>query len=175
MMKPQAMFAGLLAAAALLAFEAPAYADYYEIRNYGSGQCAGLNWWEYFANGAPVVQLTCNGSPEQLWSAVPVGDGYYMFVNGRSGKCMDVRDGKNADWTPVQQWECTNTNGMKWKTTVPAYTPQWMTTRLGVNTPRLEHGRCLDVRGGSLEEGAAIQIYHCTSNNTAQVFTTTPR
>jgi hypothetical protein len=167
------LLGGLLAAGALLAFGAPAYADYYDIRNFGSAMCAGLNWWEYYDNGAPVVQQFCTGSPEQRWSAVPVGDGYYMFVNARSGKCMDVRNGTDANWTPVQQWECTNTKGMKWKTTVPAYTPQWVTTRLGVTTPRLEHGRCLDVRGGSLEDGAAVQIYRCTSNNTAQVWTVT--
>ena len=105
---------GLLAAGSLLAFGAPAYADYYEIRNFGSEMCAGLNSWEFSSNGAPIVQHTCNGSPEQLWSAVPVGSDYYMFVNLRSGKCMDVTNGTDANWTPVQQWACTNTNGMKW-------------------------------------------------------------
>lgn len=176
MMKRQPLLAGLLATGALLVFGAPAYADQYEIRNFGSGMCAGLNSWEYFDNGAPVVQLTCDGSPEQLWAAVPVGDGYYMFVNARSGKCMDVRDGKNADWTPVQQWACTNTNGMKWRATVsPIPQWQWVTTRLGVTRPAApgDRGRCLDVRSGSLEERAAIQIYQCsswTSYNTAQIF-----
>jgi|SoiMethySBSTD1v2_1073268.scaffolds.fasta_scaffold1019996_2 hypothetical protein len=163
---------GLLAAGSLLAFGAPAYADYYEIRNFGSEMCAGLNSWELYSNGAPIVQHTCNGSPEQLWSAVPVGSDYYMFVNLRSGKCMDVTNGTDANWTPVQQWACTNTNGMKWKTPVPAFTPHWVTTRLGARPPYVQ-GRCLDVRGGSLEEGAQIQIYNCTSNNSAQVWTIT--
>jgi hypothetical protein len=175
-MKRRRILTGLLVAGSLLVIGAPASADYYEIRNFGSGMCAGLNSWEYFDNGAPVVQLTCDRSPEQLWSAVPLSDGYYMFVNARSGKCMDVRDGKNADWTPVQQWACTNTNGMKWKTLIPAYVPRWVTSKLGVTRPGdpWEHGRCLDVRSGSLEARAAIQLYHCVVDNTAQAFTTTP-
>ena len=36
-----------------------------------------------------------------------------------------------------------------------------MTTRLRARPPYVQ-GRCLDVRGGSLEEGAQIQIYNCT-------------
>lgn len=35
-------------------------------------------------------------------------------------------------------------------------------------------GKCLDVRAGSLQEGAIIQIYHCTNSTTvtnwAQLF-----
>ena len=31
-------------------------------------------------------------------------------------------------------------------------------------------GRCLEVAGGSLVQGAYLQTYHCTSNNPAQIF-----
>ena len=31
-------------------------------------------------------------------------------------------------------------------------------------------GRCLEVAGGSLVQGAYLQTYHCTPNNPAQIF-----
>ena len=157
--------AGTLAAVG--AAGAPAYASYYQIANYGSGKCAGIRPFEYYNNGATVVQQTCNGSPEQAWSDVPIGGGYHRFLNGRSGKCMDIRDGRNANRTPVQQWDCTNYWGMAWLATVPSYVPIPIKSGKG--------GRCLDVSGGSLQDGAVIQIYDCARNNdnTAQLWTIT--
>jgi hypothetical protein len=168
-MKTHRRIAALLttvgALAAVGAAGAPAYASYHQIANYGSGLCAGISSWELYNNGATVVQQQCTGSPEQLWADVPLGGGYHRFVNGRSGKCMDVRDGQNADRTPVQQWACTNYSGMAWLATVPSYVPLQIKSGLG--------GRCLDVRGGSLQAGAVIQLYRCTSNNPAQLWTIT--
>lgn len=168
-MKTHRRIAALLTVAGTLAIvgttSAPAHASYYQIANYGSGLCAGIRSWELYNNGATVVQQRCTGAPEQLWADVPLGGGYHRFVNGRSGMCMDVRDGQNADWTPVQQWACANYNGMSWLATVPSWVPTQIKSGRG--------GRCLDVRGGSLQEGAVIQIYHCTSNNPAQLWTIT--
>jgi hypothetical protein len=165
-MKTTRRVAGLLVAGAITlgAAAAPALADSYQIQNYGSGKCAGVNWWEAGNNGAGVVQQDCNSSsPYQQWTRDPIGSGYQHFVNVASGKCMDVTDGINADWTPVQQWTCTNTPGMAWKTSFPyPWVPFQVKSAIG--------GRCLDVRGGSLQPGAVIQIYHCTSNNPAQVW-----
>ena len=159
--------------AAVLAFaaaSAPAFAESYQIKNYGSGKCAGVNWWEAGNNGAGVVLQSCvsTASPMsvyQQWTRDPVSsDGYQHFINVASGKCLDVTDGINADWTPTQQWTCTNTPGMAWKTTFPyPGVPFQVKSKIG--------GRCLDVRGGSLQDGAVIQIYHCTANNPAQVWT----
>lgn len=41
-----------------------------------------------------------------------------------------------------------------------------------LNVRALQNGgsACLDVAAGSLEDGAALQLYHCTSQNTAQHF-----
>ncbi len=168
-MKTHRRIAALLAVAgtliAVAATAAPAHATYRQIANYGSGMCAGIRSFEYYYNGATVVQQPCNGSPEQLWSNVPLGSGLHRFVNGRSGKCMDIRDGVNADRTVVQQWDCTNYNGMSWSATVPSFVPLPIKSARG--------GRCLDVRGGSLQDGAVIQIYRCTSNNPAQLWTIT--
>jgi ricin-type beta-trefoil lectin protein len=154
---------GVLAAVSFSAVAAAADASYHPIVNFGSGKCAGLHPSEYFNNGASVVLQTCNGQPEQQWAVDPLGNDYYRLVNGRSGKCMDVRDGVNANGTQVQQWECTDTRGMNWHVAfMPATVPTRVQSMIG--------GRCLDVRNGSVQDGAIIQIYRCTDNNSAQAW-----
>jgi hypothetical protein len=159
------ILAGAIPAVVSMTAAVPAHADggFVTLTNFGSGKCAGVNPQDnYFANGARVQQQTCNEQPEQNWLRIGVGDGYYKLVNQRSGQCMDVRNGQDANRVQVQQWTCTNTRGMKWRI-----------TRQGVNgSDRVTSqigGRCLDVDGGSLADGAKIQIYACTSaGNTAQ-------
>lgn len=167
-MKPHRRIAGLFAAGALFvalcATGAPAYASYYRIQNHGSQMCAGVEVWAVGWEGASVVQQSCNGSDLQLWSPVPATTAaYYRFVNKASGKCMDVTNARDADRTPIQQWSCSVSTGMYWNTAVPAYVPTRVKTMLS-------SGRCLDVRGGSYEEGAVIQLYRCTFNNAAQAW-----
>lgn len=107
--------AGLLATGLGVASGPPAQAatGHYAIVNYGSGKCL-----EVDRSGAPsslggrVVQRTCDGQAVQRWS--PVGRDTYTFVNQFSGMCVDVRNGVNADGTPLQQWACTGTSSMKW-------------------------------------------------------------
>ncbi|WP_223146352.1 RICIN domain-containing protein [Streptomyces apricus] len=164
------LVSGAVSTTVFMAAGAPAQAagGYYTFTNFGSGMCAGLDPAHFFDNGARVVQQPCNGQPEQNWAPVAVGDDHHQWVNQRSGKCMDVTDGVNADGTPVQQWDCTRTNGMYWKVTggIPAPVPTSVVSRIG--------GRCLDVAGGSTTAGARIQIYHCTVPNAAQAWTVRP-
>ena len=49
----------------------------------------------------------------------------------------------------------------------------WADVPLGGGHHRFVNGRCLDVRGGSLQVGAVIQLYRCASNNPAQLWTIT--
>ena len=161
------LLVGAMSAAGFVAVGLPASAAngaYRTIVNSGSQKCAGLNPFEYFNNGASVVQQTCNGQPEQNWAPVYLGGGNYQMVNQRSGMCLDVRDGVNADATQVQQWTCTNTPGMSWQVpgNFPKLTRGMVVSKIG--------SRCLDVRAGSLEDGAIIQIYHCTFSNNAQLW-----
>src|SRR5215475_9047572 len=80
-------------------------------------------------NGVAIVQQPCN--PDDLyqrWSFVlhPMTGqpdsrnykqaGIYLVVNTGSGQCLDDRDGKTADGSPVQQWTCNVTSTtMAWK------------------------------------------------------------
>jgi predicted transglutaminase-like cysteine proteinase len=144
---------------------------FYHLRNIGSNKCAEVNpLGAPMANGELVVQRTCVTSGPalalQLWSpsALNVSGGGYTFTNKNSGKCMDVRNGVNADSTPVQQWECRGSTSMKWSLNPDSST--------GVHQVLSQTGgRCLDVRGGAVGIGAQIQIYHCTGfGNPAQVW-----
>jgi hypothetical protein len=164
------LLAGALSTVSFAAAATPA--DALLIRNYGSGMCAGIRAFESHNNGATVVQQPCTGQFEQQWQHIDVFNGNSYFRNYASGMCMDVRDGVNADSTPVQQWTCTRAGirSMTWKTTfpIPVVVPSQVKTSLGD-----DRHRCLDVRGGSAEDGAVIQIYHCTDNNPAQAWTIT--
>ncbi|MFI7069881.1 RICIN domain-containing protein [Micromonospora sediminicola] len=165
-----AVAASLLAAglgAAALGQPAQAAGGHYQIVNYGSGKCLEVDRYGAPSSlGGLVVQRTCDGQAVQRWS--PVGQSTYTFVNQSSGMCLDVRNGVNADGTPLQQWACTGTTSMKWTVSPNSFS--------GVHQVRSQiGGRCLDVRGGSSADGATVQIYHCTGfGNPAQVWSFVP-
>lgn len=164
-----AVAAGVLATGLGVALAPPAQAasGYYGIVNYGSGKCLEVDRFGAPASlGGLVVQRTCDGQAVQHWS--PVGQSPYTFVNRFSGMCVDVRNGVNADGTPLQQWACTGTTSMKWTVSPNSFT--------GVHQIKSQvGGRCMDVRAGSSADGATVQIYHCTGfDNSAQVWSFSP-
>jgi hypothetical protein len=140
------------------------------LKNRGSNLCVEVNrFGNPLADGELVVQRACDGQLVQQWIQVfvDVNSGVFEFVNAFSGKCMDVRDGVNADTVPIQQWQCRGSNSMKWKLVAPAL-PSFNTWQVQSQTG----GRCLDVRNGDGNDGVQIQIFHCTGfGNEAQVWT----
>jgi ricin-type beta-trefoil lectin protein len=132
------------------------------IRNYGSGLClepAGSGW------GEPILQQHCNGSLTQRWTRISATATHDLILNVGTRNCLDVRDGVNADRTVVQQWGCRNVPSMRWRTST-------LIPDLYFKIISAIGSRCLDVAGGSLQPGAQLQIYACTSgtSNTAQIF-----
>ena len=91
----------------------------------------------------------------------------YLVINSGSGQCLDDRDGKTADGSPVQQWTCNTTSTtMQWKLVTVGnikYYPDPVSFAQFIN---MRSGKCLDVRGGSYAPGTALQIYRCTSTGT---------
>jgi hypothetical protein len=138
---------------------AAAPGDVVTIRNIGSNHCAEPIG---FGNGDIVVQRTCDPSNNnQKWVLSHIGGGVYQFVNVGTSKCLDVKNGQNADRTPIQQWACTGTTSMRWKGN-----PNFDGVALVVSETG---GRCLDVFGS---EGAPLRLIHCTGfGNLAQVWT----
>jgi hypothetical protein len=151
------------------------------VTNFGSGKCIapvpGPDG-NYAVNGLGIEQFSCASGVwlPQTWGVVPIADVFvfpltrtvYHIVNWQSRQCLDDRDGRTSDRSPVQQWTCNDTST----------TMQWM---LGdsqggalqlINLRAVRNGgsACLDVAGGSGADGAVLQLYHCTAQNTAQHF-----
>jgi hypothetical protein len=151
------------------------------ISNFESGKCVapvpGPDG-NYAVNGLDIEQFTCL-SPRplsQTWRMIPLVnitvDGQtrtvYHILNKAALKCLDDRDGKISDRSPVQLWACNDTSTtMKWVLGTDL-TGSWQL----LNLRAIQNGgsKCLDVAAGSLEDGAFLQLYHCTSFNTAQYF-----
>jgi hypothetical protein len=104
---------------------------------------------------AAAVTAFAGAVPAQ--AAGPVeGDGYKIRLGG-SYKCLNVRDESTADLAVVQMYECSL-----------AWNNQWIfqreQTTLGTAyriKARQAAGKCLDVRGASVDTGAQLQIYSC--------------
>jgi hypothetical protein len=151
------------------------------ITNWASGECVAPvpdPDTGYAVNGLDIEQFDCLAGrpPSQTWRFIPLFnmtvDGQtrtvYHILNLAALKCLDDRDGKTSDRSPVQLWACNDTST----------TMQWVlgddltSARQLLNLQAVQKGgsRCLDVAAGSLEEGAVLQLYHCTTFNEAQHF-----
>jgi Ricin-type beta-trefoil lectin domain-like len=145
------------------------------LSNLGSGLCLQPQT-EAPLNGITIVQQPCSIGTDwyQNWRWDLMGEvsyghpGTYRLVNVGSGQCLDDRDGKTADWSPVQQWTCNTTSTtMQWKAEtvgIDPYDPH-PTWAQFIN---IRSGKCLDVRSGSSAPGAVLQIYHCSSKGTVR-------
>jgi len=164
-----------------------AHADYsipsgpIRIVNYGSGKCVEpapeIGTGNFFVNGLPIWQRTCDGAPQQRWHLEPAGYGpvgrygnfpRYHIVDEYSGQCLDLRDGRTNDGAPLQQWSCNGSSTtMMWAVfdDFDGGSRQLVNARSAV---------CADVQWGSLQDYAYLQNYHCTDGNTAQHFFLNP-
>lgn len=115
-----------------------------------------------YADGANVQVYESNTTLAQYFRAAWLGDGWYNFINLRSGKYLDVAAARTASGTNVQQYTGNGTNAQKWGLVVVG-------GGLYQIVPFIDQGKRLDVAGGSTGNRANIQIY--ASNGTkAQQF-----
>lgn len=87
-----------------------------------------------------------------------------MFARGgtqilttRWNKCLDVKDGKQANANGVQLWDCIPNNANQ----------QW---QVSGNTIKSAGGKCLDLVNGWAYPGANIQLWDCDNKNPNQFF-----
>ena len=87
------------------------------------------------ANGNEAVQLTANGSDEQIWRAIPTEGTAVQLVNKAtglalcvlgetengaavvhvaSGKVVDIKEISDADFAPAQIWEFVKGENQDW-------------------------------------------------------------
>jgi hypothetical protein len=69
-------------------------------------------------------------------------------------KCLDLRDGSNADGVAVQIWDCSGAEGQKW-------------SRSG-DTVR-SYGKCLDIAASGVTNGSQLVLWPC-HGGAGQVF-----
>ena len=88
------------------------------------------------------------------------------MINQGTGQCLDDRDGKTSDWSPVQQWTCNDTSTtMLWA--LGSF--QNGAAQL-LNLRAIQNGgsTCLDVAHGSVDDGGVLQLYDCMDGDAAQ-------
>jgi len=160
------LVAGAAMIVAILSFApaAQAAAGPFQIQNFNSGLCVQTDP----ANSGPDIQLVqqlCDrNNPAQLWFFDTLGGSDYHIVNVGTFNCM--RALANADWAQVQTIDCTNISDSRWSVSgsLPTSVPHQIISRVSGGN------RCLDVMNGSTAPGAKIQLFHCTSDNGAQIF-----
>jgi hypothetical protein len=121
--------------------------DHPQYANGKSGLCLSVSGGGSTADGADIIQWTCNGGPEQQWK----WNGSQL-VNDKSGKCLSVAGGgSTADGADVIQWTCNGGPEQQWK--YHPHTGEWTNG----------NGKCLSVSGGgSTTAGAQIVQWSST-------------
>jgi Ricin-type beta-trefoil lectin domain len=114
--------------------------------------------------GAAIVLLSCNNTLAQTWRRIELSDGTVQYVNEQTQLCLDARGGA-SNHTPVQQWTCNNISNEKWEAADYFYFGSVVVFSRVSGTKT----HCLDLPGGQLRAGAAVQLFEC-NNTAAQVW-----
>ncbi|KAJ7054608.1 ricin B lectin domain-containing protein [Mycena amicta] len=110
-------------------------------------------------DGAPVVVHNCNEDDGDnavydwevsFFTRQPAGP---QQIRIYGDKCIDVKDGVNADGTLLQIWTCdeNSANPNQLWTSYNDWTFRWNNTN-----------KCIDLKDGKITDGSPIQIWTCT-------------
>ena len=121
--------------------------DHPQYANSNSRMCLSVAGGGSTADGADVIQWSCNGGSEQQWKWT---DG--QLVNWKSGKCLSVAGGgSTANGADIIQWSCNGNPEQQW--TYHPHTSEWSNG----------NGKYLSVSGsGSTVAGAQIIQWSAT-------------
>ena len=87
---------------------------WYKIRNAHSGLLLGVPG-DTLADNADVTQAAVDGTPDQLWTVLPNGDGTARLANRNSGKVLAVENESTAAGADVQQFQDNGNVDHNWK------------------------------------------------------------
>src|SRR5260370_17188809 len=62
------------------------------------------------SDGAPIIQWTDDGDPDQQWTLANAGNGYDNIIDVNSGKALDHTNGSTSNRTQMQQWTIIRTS-----------------------------------------------------------------
>jgi len=151
---------------------------YYQITCKSTGKCLEVSGSEIKEkgkttgpndNGQRVQQWDCTrGADQQLWYLESTGiKGMYYLKCKRSGKCLDITDGKDANGTPIQQWEYAGTPAQKWE----LYGIQDGDGYKAYIVSVLHGQKCLDVKGEErTKNGGTVQLYDYVRGSDNQIW-----
>lgn len=91
----------------------------------------------------------------------------YFIINANSGKCLDASNRYSG--SPVTQWTCHGGDNQRWREGEDAIDPGTGGSHL-IQLIDTKSGMCLDIRGGSKNDGAQLQIYPCKDGVSSTVY-----
>jgi hypothetical protein len=119
---------------------------YYKLVNENSGKDLGV-WGADLLDGQKVVQWTDNGSADQLWHVMNLGNGYDTLLDKNSGRALGVWQASTASGANAVQWVQN-----------ASYDQQWQLVAVGsyYELKNRNSGLALSVSGGSTSDGAQV-------------------
>ncbi len=138
----------------------PTAGQTYRIVNRLSGKPFGVNGAST-ANGGQIVQWTHDSDPDQQWTLLDAGGGYYYVEDVNSGLVLDDTNGSTSNGTQMQQWALSPGDAnQEWQIGYAGGGFYTFTNR--------HSGLVLDLTGGGLGDGTAIQQWAASSGDLNQ-------
>lgn len=132
----------------------------YTITNRNSGKCLDVSN-SSSADGADVIQWSCNGGANQKWRIEDQGNDTSRLVNVASGKVLDTASCDTADGANIQQWSWLNNNCQKFRLVYTA-TGGW------VRIVNENSGKVADVANCGTANGTDVRQWSWLDNNCQQ-------
>ncbi|MBA2806813.1 family 43 glycosylhydrolase [Streptomyces sp. KM273126] len=131
----------------------------YTLVNRNSGKCLDVNGGGT-ADGANILQWTCNGGANQKWRIEDMADDTSRLVNVATGKVMDVADCSSADGADIRQWSWLNNDCQRYRL---AYTGGDHVRIVNAAT-----GKVADVADCGTGDGVDVRQWSWLNNNCQQ-------
>jgi GH43 family beta-xylosidase len=139
--------------------EPSAVSTTYTVTNRNSGKCLDVAG-SSSADGANVLQYTCNGRTNQRWRLEDLGDDTHRLVNVATGKVLDTADCSTADGADLRQWSWLNNTCQRF---------QFVATDGGyVRIVNKATGKVADVADCSTADSADVRQWTWLNNNCQQ-------
>jgi hypothetical protein len=122
------------------------------------------------ANSAQVQIWRCPSFDGKItplhhrWIFRNTTDGYYRLVNGKSGKCANIKGSTDANSTKIIQYTCGTSNLTLNDQWYPLYIRN-VNADLYQLRSRLNYGKCLNVQGNGTANGTDLILYTCSTAN----------
>lgn len=117
--------------------------------------CIGANA-DTATEGRTVFIQKCTGAETQRWTFTDGADGSSVIV-GSQGMCLDIRNHRSGDGTPIQLWRCHYGNNQRFRVTP--------TGRIR----EVQSGKCLTI-GKTVADRAAVFIDECDEQRSQQTW-----